>query len=179
MPPCTLASGWQLALSSGQTRSEAIHALATDCFHMARAANSDVQCIECIANRLSESLVWQGSADQPLSALADDLYHGLMNQKDRESRRLSRLHDRLADSPVIFLQGETGTGKSYFSARMAKASGEVSVISLGPSDSEQTLMKRWQWQKHADGDRSMVQQNRMLMEWAKTPNCRYPLNPWG
>ncbi|WP_257274516.1 AAA family ATPase [Endozoicomonas sp. SESOKO4] len=165
-----LASGWQLALSSGQTRSEAIHALATDCFHMARAANSDVQCIECIANRLSESLVWQGSADQPLSALADDLYHGLMNQKDRESRRLSRLHDRLADSPVIFLQGETGTGKSYFSARMAKASGEVSVISLGPSDSEQTLMKRWQWQKHADGDRSMVQQNRMLMEWAKTPD---------
>ncbi|WP_257291198.1 hypothetical protein, partial [Endozoicomonas sp. ONNA1] len=143
-----LASGWQLALPPGQTRYDAIHALATDCFHIARTANSDTAAIEHIEKRLSESLEWQGSADQPLSALAHDLYHGEMNQKDRESRRLSRLHDRLADSPVIFLQGETGTGKSYFSARMAKASGQASVMSLGPSDSEQTLMKRWQWQEH-------------------------------
>ncbi|WP_257292108.1 hypothetical protein, partial [Endozoicomonas sp. ONNA1] len=141
-----LASGWQLPLPSGQTRSDAIHALATDCFHIARTAHSEAAGIERIESRLSLSLTWQGSADQPLSALAHDLYHGEMSQKDRESRRLSRLHDRLADSPVIFLQGETGTGKSYFSARMAKASGQAFVISLGPSDSEQTLMKRWQWQ---------------------------------
>ncbi|WP_422451712.1 ATP-binding protein, partial [Endozoicomonas sp. ALC066] len=163
-----LASGWQLTLPSGQTRSDAIHALASDCFHMARTANSEAEGIERIKHRLSESLAWQGSADMPLSALARDLYHGEISQKDRESRRLSRLHDRLTDSPVIFLQGETGTGKSYFSAKMAKASGQASVISLGPSDSEQTLMKRWQWQQHADGDRSMVQQNRALMEWAST-----------
>ncbi|WOG28820.1 AAA family ATPase [Endozoicomonas sp. 8E] len=163
-----LACGWQLPLPSGQTRSDAIHALATDCFHRARAANSEAEGIERIEHRLAESLKWQGSASMPLSALARDLYHGLMSQKDRESRRLSRLHDRLSDSPVIFLQGETGTGKSYFSAKMAKASGQASVISLGPSDSEQTLMKRWQWQQHADGDRSMVQQNRALMEWANT-----------
>ncbi|WOG28829.1 ATP-binding protein [Endozoicomonas sp. 8E] len=101
-----------------------------------------------------------------MSALARDLYYGEMNQKDRESRRLSRLHDRLADSPVLFLQGETGTGKSYFSAKMAKASGQAAVISLGPSDSEQTLMKRWRWKENADGDPSMAQQNRALMEWA-------------
>ncbi|WOG28863.1 AAA family ATPase [Endozoicomonas sp. 8E] len=163
-----LACGWQLSLLSGQTRSDAIHALATDCFHRARTANSEAEGIERIEHRLAESLVWTGSADNPLPALARDLYHGSMNQKDRESRRLSRLHDRFSDSPVIFLQGETSTGKSYFSAKMAKASGQAAVISLGPSDSEQTLMKRWQWQQHADGDRSMAQQNRALMEWANT-----------
>ncbi|WP_422452518.1 AAA family ATPase [Endozoicomonas sp. ALC066] len=163
-----LASGWQLRLPPGQTRSDVIQALATDCFHIARTANSEAEGIERIEHRLAESLIWQGSTDMPWSALARDLYHGEISQKDRESRRLSRLHDRLTDSPVIFLQGETGTGKSYFSAKMAKASGQASVISLGPSDSEQTLMKRWQWQQHADGDRSMVQQNRALMEWANT-----------
>ncbi|WP_257254636.1 AAA family ATPase, partial [Endozoicomonas sp. SESOKO3] len=167
-----LASGWQLSLHPGQTRSDAIQSLATDCFNIARGEyvteNSDAERIERIENRLSESLVWRSSADQLLSALAQDLYHGSLNQKDRESRRLSRLHDRLADSPVLFLQGETGTGKSYFSARMARASGQVSVMSLGPSDSEQTLMKRWQWQEHADGDRSMELQNQALMTWANT-----------
>ncbi|WOG28831.1 AAA family ATPase [Endozoicomonas sp. 8E] len=163
-----LACGWQLTLPLGQTRSDAIHALASDCFHIARTANSKTEGIERIKHRLSESMAWQGSADMPLSALARDLYRGRLSQKDRESRRLSRLHDRLTDSPVIFLQGETGTGKSYFSAKMANASGQASVISLGPSDSEQTLMKCWQWQEHADGDRSMVQQNRALMEWAST-----------
>ncbi|WOG28853.1 AAA family ATPase [Endozoicomonas sp. 8E] len=163
-----LASGWQLLLPSGQTRSDAIHALASDCFHMSRTANAEAEGIERIQHRLSESLEWQGSADIPLSALARDLYHGEMSQEDRESRRLSRLHDRLTDSPVIFLEGETGTGKSYFSAKMAKASGQALVISLGPSDSEQTLMKRWQWQQHGDGDRSMAEQNRALMEWANT-----------
>ncbi|WP_422472359.1 AAA family ATPase [Endozoicomonas sp. ALB032] len=163
-----LASGWQLLLPLVQTRSDVIHALASDCFHIARTANSEAEGIERIEHRLAESLKWRGSADTFWSALALDLYHGEMSQRDRESRRLSRLHDRLKDSPVIFLQGETGTGKSYFSAKMARASGQASVISLGPSDSEQTLMKRWQWQQHADGDRSMVQQNRALMEWANT-----------
>ncbi|WP_422138929.1 AAA family ATPase [Endozoicomonas sp. ALC020] len=165
-----LASGWQLTHPPGQTRSDAVYALAYDCFHRARTANSEAEGIERIEHRLSESLKWQGSADRPLSALARDLYHGEISQKDRENRRLSRLHDRLSDSPVLFLQGETGTGKSYFSAKMARASGQASVISLGPSDSEQTLMKRWQWRQDADGDRSMVQQNRALMEWANTPS---------
>ncbi|WP_422135397.1 AAA family ATPase [Endozoicomonas sp. ALD040] len=165
-----LASGWQLSLQKGQNRSDAIQSLATDCFHIVRTANSDAAGIELIENRLSESLKWTDSADTSLSALARDLYHGEISQKDRESRRLSRLHDRLTDSPVIFLQGETGTGKSYFSAKLAKTSGQAAVISLGPSDSEQTLMKRWQWQEHTDGDRSMKLQNRALMEWANTPS---------
>ncbi|WOG28904.1 AAA family ATPase [Endozoicomonas sp. 8E] len=165
-----LMSGWQLYVPPGQTRSDVILSLASDCFHSAKTANSEAAGIERIEHRLSELLEWQGSTDKPLSALARDLYHGEMNQQDRESRRLSRLHERFADSPVLFLQGETGTGKSYFSAKMAKASGQAAVISLGPSDSEQTLMKRWQWQQHADGDRFMKQQNRALMEWASTPS---------
>ncbi|WP_422138935.1 AAA family ATPase [Endozoicomonas sp. ALC020] len=169
----TLACGWQLTLPLGQTRSDAIQALASDCFHRARTANSKTEGIERIEHRLSESLKWTGPTDKPLSALARDLYRGRVSQKDRESRRLSRLHNRLTDSPVIFLQGETGTGKSYFSAKMANASGQASVISLGPSDSEQTLMKCWQWQEHADGDRAMVQQNRALMEWAKTKSNKH------
>ncbi|WP_422135394.1 AAA family ATPase [Endozoicomonas sp. ALD040] len=197
-----LACGWQLLSQSGQTRSDAIHALASDCLDIARGEyvtenhserierienrlsdslrwpdsgdrsfvteNPDPKRIEQIENRLSDSLQWSGSGDRPLSAMARDLYHGEMGQEDRENRRLSRLHDRLKDSPVIFIEGETGTGKSYFSAKMAKASGQASVISLGPSDSEQTLMKRWQWQQQDDGDRSMVQQNRTLMEWANS-----------
>ncbi|WP_252180321.1 AAA family ATPase [Endozoicomonas sp. 4G] len=161
-----LASGWQLTLPPGQTRSDTLHTLAADCFQIARTTTSKTEGIERIKHRLSESLSWTGSTDMPLSALADDLYHGEIDQKDRESRRLSRLHDRLTDSPVIFLQGETGTGKSYFSAKMAKASGQAAVLSLGPSDSEQTLMKRWQWRQHPDGDRSMMQQDRALMKWA-------------
>ncbi|WP_448218311.1 AAA family ATPase [Endozoicomonas sp. 2B-B] len=167
-----LACGWLLILPAGQLRSNVIHALATDCFHIARGEyvteNPDAERIERIEKRLLQSMQWTGSNDQFLSALAHDLYHGEMGQKDRESRRLSRLHDRLTDSPVIFLEGETGTGKSYFSAKMAKASGQAAIISLGPSDSEQTLMKRWQWQEHADGDRSMKLENRTLMEWAGT-----------
>ncbi|WOG28830.1 hypothetical protein [Endozoicomonas sp. 8E] len=43
-----LASGWQLALPPGQTRSDIIHALATDCFHRARTANSEAEGIERI-----------------------------------------------------------------------------------------------------------------------------------
>ncbi|WP_422472495.1 AAA family ATPase [Endozoicomonas sp. ALB032] len=167
-----LACGWHLPLLPGQTRSDAIHALAIDCFHIARGeyvTESPAERIERIENRLSDSLQ-PGFAYRPLSALAQDLYHGEMSQEDREIRRLSRLHDRLTDSPVLFLEGETGTGKSYFSAKMAKASGQAAVISLGPSDSEQTLMKHWYWKKYADGDRSMAQQNRALMEWANTPS---------
>ncbi|USE34572.1 AAA family ATPase [Endozoicomonas sp. SCSIO W0465] len=167
-----LASGWQLRPSSARTRHDAIHALAADCFDISTGtwvtANHETECIGRIAQRLSQSLDWKGSADPPWSLLARDLYYGSMNQKDREHRRLSRLHDRLVDSPVIFLQGETGAGKSYFAARMAGASGGASVMSLGPSDSEQTLMKRWQWQEQADGDRCMAQQHRALMEWAHT-----------
>ncbi len=168
-----LASGWQLRCQPAQTRSDAIHSLAADCFGISRGEwvteNREAECIQRIEHRLSQSLEWKGCSEAPFSMLAHDLCYGSFNQKDRELRRLSRLHDRLVDSPAIFLQGKTGTGKSYFSANMARASsGWASLISLGPSDSEQTLMKRWQWQERGDGDRFMAQQNRMLMEWANT-----------
>ena len=164
-----LASGWQLREQDTRTRSEIIHALAVECFGISRGAtdNEETECIRRITARLDQSLAWQGSTEAPLPLLASDLYHGSMNQKDRERRRLSRLGERLSDSPVIFLQGETGTGKSYFSAKVARDKGWGRVVSLGPSDSEQTLMKSWQWQECSeDGDRYMESQNRVLMEWA-------------
>ena len=164
-----LASGWQLREQDTRTRSEIIHALAVECFGISRGAtdNEETECIRRITARLDQSLAWQGSTEAPLPSLASDLYHGSMNQKDRESRRLSRLGERLSDSPVIFLQGETGTGKSYFSAKVTRDKGWGRVVSLGPSDSEQTLMKSWQWQECSeDGDRYMESQNRVLMEWA-------------
>ena len=166
-----LASGWQLREQDTRTRSEIIHALAVECFGISRGAtdNEETECIRRITARLDQSLAWQGSTEAPLPLLASDLYHGSMNQKDRERRRLSRLGERLSDSPVIFLQGETGTGKSYFSAKVARDKGWGRVVSLGPSDSEQTLMEGWQWQERSeDGDRFMESQNRVLMEWATT-----------
>ncbi|UYM18047.1 AAA family ATPase [Endozoicomonas euniceicola] len=164
-----LASGWQLREKDTRTRSEIIHALAAECFGISSGVtdNEETECIRRITARLDQSLAWQGSTEAPLPSLASDLYHGSMNQKDRESRRLSRLGERLSDSPVIFLQGETGTGKSYFSAKVARDKGWGRVVSLGPSDSEQTLMKSWQWREcPEDGDRYMESQNRVLMEWA-------------
>ncbi|MBO9496439.1 AAA family ATPase [Thalassotalea sp. G20_0] len=167
-----LTVGWSLPLKPGQTRSDAIHTLASTCFTMARAAGEGAS--EAASARISEqlrqSLVWQGSTEAPLRALARDLCHARSHQKDRESRRLARLRARLAEAPVIFLQGETGTGKSYFAATLARACGPARVVSLGPSDTEQTLMQRWQWQQQPDSnDRYMVQQEQALMAWANTP----------
>ncbi|MBO9480227.1 AAA family ATPase [Salinisphaera sp. G21_0] len=168
-----LASGWQLRPYSVQTRSDAIHTLATDCYRISQervARKNEPERIARLEHLLAQSLEWQGCAQAPLQALAHDLYYGSVNQKDRELRRLSRLYDRLEDSPVIFLQGETGTGKSYFAAKTAEASGLASLISLGPCDSEQTLMKRWQWRENTGtgGDRYMALQERALLEWANT-----------
>ncbi|WP_422489361.1 AAA family ATPase [Endozoicomonas sp. ALE010] len=164
-----LTAGWSLPLMSGQTRSDAIHTLAKDCFTLARAAGPSEAASARISEQLSRSLVWQGSTAEPLQALASDLCHARTHQKDRESRRLARLRTRLAEAPVIFLQGETGTGKSYFAAKMARACGPVRVLSLGPSDSEQTLMKCWQWRQQPDSnDRFMEQQDQALMAWANT-----------
>ncbi|WP_422489816.1 AAA family ATPase [Endozoicomonas sp. ALE010] len=170
-----LASGWQLRPHSAQTRADAIHTLAMDCYRVSQenvSRNSDPERISRLEHLLVQSLEWQGCAQAPLQALAHDLYYSSVNQQDRELRRLSRLHDRLEDSPVIFLQGETGTGKSYFAAKTAEASGLASLISLGPCDSEQTLMKRWQWREHTGtgdgGDRYMALQERALLEWANT-----------
>ena len=166
-----LGAGWQLRPQGSQSLSDAIHTLAAKCFHIARNESDGQEAERChrITRELKQALVWQGDGEPPWSALAGDLYHGRIDQKDREARRLSRLHHRLTHSPVIFLQGETGTGKSYFSAAAASACGSASLVSLGPSDSEQTLMKRWQWQPYPDSeDRYMEQQNRVLMEWANT-----------
>ena len=158
-----LAGGWRM--KAQHNHAQALAMLAAQCFVIARAAADNA--VTLISERLTRALTWQGSAAPPLLTLADDLYHSRTNQADSLARRLSRLHQRLAHVPVIFLQGETGTGKSYFAATVAKTSGPAFIASLGPYDSEQTLAKRWYWQEN-DNDRGMKEQNQVLMTWANT-----------
>ena len=158
-----LAGGWRL--KAAHNHQQAVAALAAQCFVIARAAADNA--VTLISERLTHALTWQGSAAAPLLALADDLYHSRTSQADCLARRLSRLHQRMAHAPVIFLQGETGTGKSYFAATVANTSGPAFIASLGPYDSEQTLAKRWCWQEN-DNDRGMTEKNQVLMTWANT-----------
>ena len=158
-----LAGGWQI--KARHNHAQVIETLAADCFALARGAGDDA--LTKISQRLAEALTWQGSTEPPLSALADDLCHSRSNQADCLARRLSRLHQRMTDAPVIFLQGETGTGKSYFAASVAKTAGPAFIVSLGPCDSEQTLAKRWYWQENGS-DRCMREENQTLMTWANT-----------
>ena len=158
-----LAGGWQINALHNHT--QAIETLAADCFAIARRQADDA--LALISERLTETLCWRGSTEPPLQTLAEDLYLGRINQGDYLARRLSRLHQRMADAPIIFLQGETGTGKSYFAATVARNCGPVFILSLGPCDSEQTLAKQWCWQENGS-DRGMKEENRTLMTWATT-----------
>ena len=158
-----LAGGWQINALYNHTK--AIETLAADCFAIARRQADDA--LALIRERLTETLTWRGSTEPPLQTLAEDLYHGRSNQSDYLARRLSRLHQRMADAPIIFLQGETGTGKSYFAATVARTCGPAFIVSLGPCDSEQTLAQQWCWQENGN-DRGMKEENRTLMTWATT-----------
>ena len=158
-----LAGGWRI--KAPHNHQQAVATLAAQCFVIARAAADNA--VTLISEQLTRALTWQGSAAAPLLALADDLYHSRTCQADCLARRLSRLHQRMAHAPVIFLQGETGTGKSYFAATVANRSGPAFIASLGPYDSEQTLAKRWCWQEN-DNDRGMTEKNQVLMTWINT-----------
>ena len=158
-----LAGGWQIRAQ--HNHAQVIKTLAADCFALARGAGDNA--LTEISKRLTKALTWQGSAEPPLPALADDLCHSRSNQADYLARRLSRLHQRMTDAPIIFLQGETGTGKSYFAASVAKTAGPRFIVSLGPCDSERTLAKRWCWQENGS-DRCMQEKNQVLMTWANT-----------
>ncbi|USE38887.1 AAA family ATPase [Endozoicomonas sp. SCSIO W0465] len=163
-----LASGWCLR-ADGQTRSAVIKQLAADCFHLSRDGScNQLAAKQQIKELLAKHLNWTGGKDAPLEALADDLFSGSIDQQDREIRRLHRLRSRLGQSPVIFLEGETGTGKSHFAARLANASGPAFIVSIGPSATEQSLIKRWTWQVTEDRDRFMVQLQQVLLRWAST-----------
>lgn len=162
-----LSAGWQL--SGHSSRSAQINALATRCFIIANNARlSEPEARQQIGTQLNEHLTWRGGGPAPEGALADDLYHARTGQKDRELRRLQRLKARLTYTPVIFVQGETGTGKSHFSALMAQHSGKAFVVSIGPDASETSLIKRWAWREGLDSDRFMVPTEEILLRWIST-----------
>ncbi|WP_196220813.1 hypothetical protein, partial [Sansalvadorimonas verongulae] len=95
--------------------------------------------------------------------------HSRINQSNKEQRRLRRLKERLANSPVIFIQGDTATGKSYSAAEVARQSGPVFVASLGPSTDERELVQRWVWKEGPGaGDRHMERLSQTLLQWAET-----------
>ncbi len=117
-----LASGWGFRKRGG-CRAQLINIAAT-CYAIANNAKLDEQTRRnSINDKLDEALVWGRPGEAPLARLSDDLLFSKANQADREKRRLNRLKTRLSESPVVFIQGETGTGKSFFAAQMAQAAG--------------------------------------------------------
>ena len=162
-----LSAGWQL--SGHSSRSARINVLARHCLNIADDSRlPEPEARQQIATLLKEHLTWTGSGPAPLASLADDLYHARTGQKDRELRRLQRLKARLAHAPVIFVQGETGTGKSHFSTLMAEYSGKAFVVSVGPDASETSLIKRWVWREGLDSDRFMVPSEEIVLRWIRT-----------
>ena len=157
------------ALRCESNRTQQITTLANECYAIANntTLNNDAR-RDAIRERLSQSFLWKRQGEAPLDNLADDLLLSRTNQSDREKRRLHRLKARLSKSPVIFIQGETGTGKSYFAAKMAREAGASTVVSIGPSTDENELVQRWVWKDNQDGtDRSMERLDQVLLQWAK------------
>ena len=176
-----LANGWSFIAGSPaenpEPRSQKIIALATKAYEASQEQQiSQEDQHQKLVSLLMQALQWQGSGQPPFDQLASDLLAGQTCQKDREQRRMMRLKGRLAKSPVVFVGGETGTGKSYFSARMARQTGPVFILSVGPSTEEQDVIQGWQWQDNKDNsDRSMVRRDKKLLAWAsaKTASDQY------
>ena len=170
-----LASGWRLnsrMYSQYQhNRFRWISALADSSYTLANNSDGDEASRKsAIRAMLQKALVWEGAGEPPIDSLIDDLLHGKTGQVDREQRRIHRLRERLAQSPVVFIQGETGAGKSHLAAKMAEAAGAVFITSVGPSTDENELATRWRWQAiNSSTDRTMVRQEQLLLKWAKAP----------
>ena len=79
----------------------------------------------------------------PLSCigLAEALVAGKRHIPLRQERRLRRLADRIGQHPTVFLQGETGVGKTFMARAVAKKAGyqDCMVIQLGPDRGREAL----------------------------------------
>ena len=143
-----LASGWGIQSGHIPNRFLLITTLADECYAIATGSSlDDAERKARIKEKLEKVFIWQGAGEPPLDTLAEDLLHATIHQESREQRRIHRLKSRLAKSPAVFIQGETGTGKSYFAARMAEASGPAVIVSTGPSTDERELVQRWYWRE--------------------------------
>jgi len=162
-----LAAGWRRR-DGCQDSYPALLDLAAASYRLASQAQEPAQAE--VQRRLQALLQWEGAAGieaAARAALARDLLRGGTDQADRRQRRLARLRQRLEQTPVLMVEGQTATGKSHFSAEVARQAGPTWVVSVGPGTTERDLVQRWVW-RDCGQDRSMVARDQLLMAWAKT-----------
>ncbi len=166
-----LGSGWSVSPDFRGTRTELIQSLTTYGLNVAQMSGQDlVSRHSMLEQLLNDQLIWHGAGPKPLKKLAASLLSGTVNQASRERRRLNRLKFRLEKSPLIFIEGETGTGKSFFSANVANETGQAFIVSIGPTTSEQDLAQKWVWRPHPENteDRCLSRQKKILLKWAES-----------
>ena len=164
-----LASGWA-PVPGLRNLSCLIENVANTCESVANNPQaSKAEQLQAIENTLAQLLYWPGHSPAPLAGLARDMLLGCQNQLDLQQRRLSRLKARLAQSPVLFIEGETATGKSFFSSQLARQSGQAWIASVGPATREQELVQKWVWKDAGnDSGRYMERRQQTLLQWAQT-----------
>ena len=130
-----------------------------------RPRNSEVK-----ARQLSEMLgcCFKGHQLPPSCVgLAQALVAGERHIPARQERRLQRLADRIRQHPTIFLQGETGVGKTFMAKAVAGKAGyqDCLAIQLGPDQSREVLFGGQQ-QVSNNGDHCTQFVPGPLLQWA-------------
>ena len=100
--------------------------------------------------------------------LAQALVAGERHIPARQERRLQRLADRIRQHPTVFLQGETGVGKTFMARAVAKKAGyqDCMVIQLGPDQSREALFGGQQLVSSNNDDHCTQFVPGPLLQWA-------------
>ncbi|MGI9276539.1 MAG: AAA family ATPase [Endozoicomonas sp.] len=113
------------------------------------------------------------------SDLAEALVKGSRGQRDRQKRRMRRLTERVRRHPLVFLQGETGAGKSHMAQAVAellrlearwKTAPQPKVLSLGPETSAEQLFGHAVSHEDIRGDASTTFEPGPVLRWAMSEN---------
>ena len=99
--------------------------------------------------------------------LAQALVAGERHIPSRQERRLQRLADRIRQHPTVFLQGETGVGKTFMAKAVAKKAGyqDCLVVQLGPDQGREVLFGGQQLVSNNDDHRTQFVPG-PLLQWA-------------
>ena len=99
--------------------------------------------------------------------LAEALVAGKRHIPLRQERRLRRLADRIGQHPAVFLQGETGVGKTFMARAVAKKAGyqDCMVVQLGPDRGREALFGGQQLISE-NGDHCTRFEPGPLLQWA-------------
>jgi len=164
-----MASGWA-PVAGLINLTPVIETVANACLSVALdPQGSEAEKCAVIRQQLVRLLHGPGDGPVPLAQLVQDMLHGCQNSPDRHQRRLARLKARLELAPVLFIEGETGTGKSYFSHQLATRSGQAWIATMGPATGERELVHKWVWRQGENGSgRYMERLEQTLLQWAKT-----------